>query len=1114
MIRILKIVLVLAFLCSFSYPAFGQGTDASLTGTVTDPSHSAISNAKVTARNKSTNWVQEVTTNASGAYSFLNLPVGSYAVTVEQNGFSTASLELTVETAQKARQDIELQVGQAQQTVTVESSAQELSTQDASLGAVISNNVVEDTPLYLRNWDDLLRLVPGVQSNRYTDQSGATSAGRTGAFNVHGVHSLQNDFILDGIDNNTFSENVQELSTQASRPSVDTIQEFKVITNPYSSEYGRSPGAAVVVTTKGGSNQIHGVVYEYLRNNYFDANDFFSNRSGLTKPKNNQNQFGGSVGAPILHDRLFGFFNYEGTRISRGVSRISTVPLANERIGDFSAAAAAANGFSSPYPTIYDPTTGNPFPNNQIPSGDIDPFATKIMGLFPMPNLPGELNNFVRNALLTDDGDSYNGRVDWVPNQSNTVFVRYSNSNRNRFIPGFYGGIGDGTSTSAWGRQVLKGQSAVIGWTHVFSPTLVNEFRIGFSRNFSFAAQDPFGQNQVDEFVPGVPENPAVAGGISQITLTNFTFIGSPDFLPKQQVPQQYQWVDTVSKTMGKHSLKFGVDLRAPMRNIYQDEPGTRGSLTFDKIFTCQRATTTNQCTGNSGLSYADFLLGDVKGSQLTNVAFVDQRLWMLSGFVQDDFKLRPNLTLNLGLRYDFSTPAMEGKNNMANFDPAANGGAGGLVFASDGSIEDRSLVQVNKRNFAPRIGVSYAINPKTVFRAGYGIYYMLFERFGSEDQLALNAPFIVNNVQSAPSTAAAPLFLLQDGFPANSLDPKQPGLLGQVRVRAVDPATPTPYVQQWSFGFQRELPWHLVGGLNYVGTHSSHLNVLADLNQPLFDSNGQVGTTRPFPTFGYIEFQLPAGLAKYNGLEGSLERRFKDGLSLRFAYTYSRSIDNTPQELETNSGSAPNGRNYSDWFGPSDFDTPHRFVASYIYELPFGRNHRFVRDGVLSYIVGGFKTSGVYTFASGRPFTVSSGGSIAGTLDAFGAVAATPNQIGTPHIVGNVDCWYFVAKNASCTTLASGLSDAYALQSPGFLGDVGRNTLRGPHTNVFDFALMRDFPIHEAIGLQFRWEVFNLTNTVQFGQPSNNFSSGSAGKITSLAGDPRVMQFALRLSF
>ena len=1100
--RVFIMLVLWVLLCPFS---FSQRTDASLTGIVTDPSHAAISNAKVTVRSKSTNLTQTATTDPSGNYSFLTLPIGTYAVTVEQSGFDTASLDLVLETAQKARQDFELRVGQSQQTMTVEASALGLSTQDASLGAVINNNTIAQTPLYLRNWDDLLRLVAGVQANRYTDQSGATSAGRTGAFNVHGVHSLQNNFVLDGIDNNTFSENVQELSTQASRPSVDTIQEFKVVTNPYAAEYGRSPGAAVAVTTKGGSNEFHGVAYEYGRNQLFDANDFFSNRNNQAKPKDNQHQFGGSLGAPILRNKMFGFFNYEGTRITKGVGRTSTVPLPNERIGDFSDAAAAAAGVA-PYAPVIDPQTGLPFANNQIPQDRIDPFAAKIMALFPLPTTTNsKLNNFFRNGILTDNNDSYNGRLDWLATPADNVFARYSFSNRNRFIPGFFGGVADGTSTSAWGRQVLKGQSLTVGWTHIFSPTLVNDFRLGFLRDYSFAEQDPFGLNQVDEFVPGVPENPAVAGGISQITLTNQTFIGSPDFLPKQQVPQQFQWVDGLSKTTGNHSLKFGVDLRAPMRNIYQDEPGTRGSLRFDPRFTSS--------------TYGDFLLGYVSSSQLTNVHFVDQRLWMLSGFAQDDWKLTRKLTLNLGLRYDFATPALEGKNQMANFDPAANGGTGGLVFASDGSLEQRALVQINKRNFAPRIGLAYALNPKTVIRSGYGIYYMLFERFGSEDQLALNAPFLINNVQAVASGATAPLFFLQDGFPANSLDPNQPGLLSRVRVRAVDPATPTPYVQQWSFGVQRELPWNLIGEVNYVGTHSSHLNVLADLNQPFFNPNGSSTGVLPFSSFGYIEYQRPVGFGKYNGLEATLERRFRQGLSLRFAYTYSRSIDNTPQELESNSGSAPNGYNYASWTGPSDFDTPHRLVASYVWELPFGRGRQFVRDGILSYIIGGFRTSGVYTYASGRPFTISSGGSIANSLDKFGAVAATPNQIGTPHIVGNVDCWFFASNDkigtrTPCLDLAPGISDAYQLQTAGFLGNVGRNTLRGPHTSVFDFALMRDFPIHESLGLQFRWEVFNLANTVLLGQPSTNISSSSVGQITSLSGDPRVMQFALRLSF
>ena len=457
--RVFVVFYLFLAICPFG---FAQGNEASLTGSIIDQSHAAVANAKVTVRNKSTNFTQTVTTDSSGNYSFLSLAIGNYEVKVEQSGFDTPSADLVLETAQKARQDFELHVGQSQQTVTIEAAAQGLSTQDASLGAVINNNTISETPLYLRNWDDLLRLVAGVQANRYTDQSGATSSGRTGAFNVHGVHSLQNDFILDGIDNNTFSENVQELSTQASRPSVDTIQEFKVITNPYSAEYGRSPGAAVAVTTKGGSNQFHGVAYEYGRNQLFDANDFFSSRNNAAKPKDNQHQFGGSLGAPILHDKLFGFFNYEGTRISKGVGRTSTVPLANERIGDFSAVAAAAAGVPA-YSAVIDPETGLPFPNNQIPADRIDPFAAKIMALFPLPTVPGKaLNNYFRNGLLSDNADSYNGRLDWIATPSDSIFARYSYSNRNRFIPGYLGGIIDGTSTSAWGRQILKGQTFLL----------------------------------------------------------------------------------------------------------------------------------------------------------------------------------------------------------------------------------------------------------------------------------------------------------------------------------------------------------------------------------------------------------------------------------------------------------------------------------------------------------------------------------------------------------------------------------------------------------------------------------------------------------------------------
>ncbi|WP_263366900.1 TonB-dependent receptor [Edaphobacter bradus] len=1094
-------------------PAHAQINTSSLTGLVVDPSGADIAHATVTVTNKETGLTRTDETDGAGYYNFPSLPIGLYTVSVKGAGFAGMSEEVQLDGARKGRRDFTLRVGSSQETVSVSADGSTLSPDDASISTVITSDVIQQTPLYQRNWDDLLRTVPGVQINRFTQQSGATSAGRTGSFNVHGVHSLQNNFILDGIDNNTISENVQELSTQAAHPSVDTIQQFTIVTNPYSSEYGRAPGAALSVNTKGGSNDFHFLAFEYLRNDFFDATDYFTKRQKVRKAQNNQHQFGGSVSGPIIHDHLFAFFNYEGTRIKQGVSRTSTVPLPNERIGDFSPATAALLGLK-PYPTIYDPQTNQPFANNKIPFARLDKAVQGIIALFPQPNKPGQLNNYFRNAGLSDNNDSYDGRVDWIASKADTVFVRYSYINRSRFIPGNYGGIADGTTTSAFGRQKIYSHSAAIGWTHIFTPNVLNEFHLGFIRNRSLAQQDPFGLNAADEFVPGIPNNPAVAGGVPLTQFSNFTFIGSPDFLPKSQTPQQVQTVDTVSLALGKHTLKLGGTVYAPMRNIFQDEPGARGDLNFTGIFSCQRGGANNQCVAG-GLSYADGLLGLAQSTQLTNVHFVDQRLWMVSGFAQDDWKLLPNLTVNLGLRYDFASPALEGKNQQANFDPNANGGAGGLVLAKSGSLKDRALINPNYKNFGPRFGISYSPDAKTVIRAGYGYYYSMFERFGSENQLALNPPFLINKTPAVASNSTTPALIAQNGFPSNFLDPSTIDLthLQSFHLRTMNPHAPAPNVQQWSFGVQRELPAKLTAEINYVGTKSTHLDVIRDLNQPSIAAPGAPSKV-PFANFGYIEYTNSIGFGNYNGLEATLTRRFSNGFSFRTAYTYSHSLDNTPQELESNSGAPPDGRNYGAWYSNSDFDIPNRFSANYLYELPFGKGKTFASHGVLSAILGGFRTSGVHTFYSGHPFTINGGGTLATALDPYGQATATLNVIGKPTLVHSPDCWYFASKNGACATLAPNATNAFSLPAPGVIGNSGRNTLRGPHTNVFDAALLREFPIREKANVEFRWEVFNVGNTPLFGQPNNNFSSGAAGQITTLSGDPRVMQLALRLSY
>ena len=1119
--------LIFACLLGSFAVANAQVNTGSLTGLVLDSSGASVAKTAVTVTDAATGYTRTVTSASDGAYAMPDLPIATYSVTAVANGFSRLQEAVTIGVGERVRLDLRLAVGAADQTVEVEAATNNLSRDDASIGTIVPLTTISETPLFLRNWDDLLRTVPGVQINRYTEQSGATSAGRTGDFNVNGVHTLQNNFILDGIDNNTFSENVQELSSESAHPSVDVISEFNVITNPYSAEFGRAPGAVVSVDTRSGTNKFHGTAYEYVRNQYFDAFDYFSKQSLVKKAQDNQNQFGGSIGGPILPNRLFFFFNYEDTRKKQGVSRIATVPLDNERIGDFSTAAAAAAGVA-PYPTLLDPSTcrvpGTPssggcsnFPNNQIPAGDIDPTVAKLMALFPEPNFKNgnanypETNNFSRTGALTDIYASYDARVDWTASKADTVFTRFNYFNRSRDIPGYLGGLADGTSTSAWGDQILKGASVVLGWTRIVNPRIVNDFRFGWVRDYSHAVQQPFNLSQTaGSFVPGIPDDPAIGGGIPLTTFTNGAFEGSPDFLPKQQVPMLYQYNDTLSWGLGHHNLKFGATTFLPMRNIFQDEPGTRGDLGFTGVFTGY-----GEKLSGPGASYADGLIGATQSTQLTNVFFIDQRIWMAAGFVEDDWKVTPHLTLNLGFRYDFAAPPVEAKNRMANFNPA---GAGSLVFAKSGGLGDRALVNPQTTNFGPRIGVSYSLNDKTVLRGGYGIYYTQLERIGSEDQLAENPPNLINKTLASNTT---PVLKPSVGFTSNFLDPSTINLsaLQSFHVRAVNPEISSPRVQQWSFGVQQQITPAWLAEADYVGTRSDNLDVLHNYNQVEISGNQVVTSAAapsgvvPYPNFGQVEYLDGLGHGNYNGLQASLKRAARKGLSVTIAYTHSHSLDNSPEELETNSGDAPNGRNYGAWYGSSDFDVRNRVSANYTYELPFGHGKSMLHSGAAAWILGDWRTSGVYTFYSGHPFQANWGNE-SSLLDAYGFATAVPNQVSRVQYLKKQQCWFYDAGNSNCAKFTSNGITPFADPGKFVIGNVGRNTLVGPQTQLFDIDLIKAIPIHEGINAEFRWEIFNLFNHPIFGQPSGNASSGSVGSITGLSADPRVMQFAARINF
>ena len=1040
---------------------------ATLSGVVRDTGSGVIPGATVTVTNLATNIASQQVTTETGSYQVVNLVPGRYQVEVELTGFKKSSQVIALEVGQRARLDVELAVGGISEVVTVAESPQLLNTNDATLGAVIPQSQVANLPLAIRNWDDLLALVPGVQGDRYTEQGGGTSFGRTGGINVHGARALQNNFLLDGVDNNSISENVQELTSQVSRPSVDAIQEFKVVTSPYSAEYGRSPGAAVSVSTKSGTNDVHGTAYEYFRNQAFDSIDYFSQKANAPKPANDQNQFGGNVGGPVVKDRTFFFGDYEGTRITRGVSRITRVPTADERAGIFTS-------------SIKDPVTGLPFANNAIPASRIDSVSAAIMNLVPLPNQPGA-NNFFRNADLIDNADRLLTRMDWKPGAADSIFGRYIYSNRTRQIPGAFGGVVDGTGTSAFGNQTIKTNAIVGGWTRVISSAMVNEFRISWSQATSDAVQQSFGLTPpAAATIPGSVTNPLVAGGLAGIAIDTYFGgsglgrIGSPDFLPKFQHTNQFEFIDSVSWLRGNHALKVGADLIMPMNNEFMDVPATRGSLRFRGTFT--------------GNAMADYLLGYVSDFQASNVFVTNQRHQAQMYYVQDDWKVNSRLSLNLGMRYDYMTPALEANNQMTNFNPA---GTGSLVFATDGSLLDRSLVNPDRNNFAPRAGIVYKLNDETILRGGWGIFYNLFDRVGSEDQLSLNLPGLVN--KTITQTSGSPVFFVQQGFPvgflnAPNLDPNA-GQLKAVRLRSVDQNDPNTMTQQASAGIQRELAGNMVLSADFIYTRGSNLATLVNLNQPLPTAagNNALGVL-PYPNFGFIEWRADNGRSVYKGVDLGLEKRFVKGYAFGIAYTIGKSEDNASEQLTTQGSNAfpQNARDFTPWFGPSDYDVRHRFSANFVWNLPLGDNV-IARDWTMS---------GIYTAHTGHPFTVTQGGNNVGTN-----MTGLPNVIGSTDGPKTVDQWFNTA--------------AFQAVPSGVFGNEVRNQLTGPGFQNFDLTFQRRIPLGQRYAATLRWDIFNVFNTVNFGIPNKDISTAATfGTISGLASDPRTMQIAIRFQF
>jgi hypothetical protein len=701
--------------------------------------------------------------------------------------------------------------------------------------------------------------------------------------------------------------------------------------------------------------------------------------------------------------------------------------------------------------------------------------ARAIFDLMPEPNTPGA-NNYTRpDAQVTDDADRFLGRVDLRLSGSDNIFARYIYTTRKRVLPGWFGGIIDGTASSALGDQSMKSHGLVMGWTRILSPSLVNEFRFSFIAGDSDLTQVPFGQDPpAAAKVPGVPEDPLFSGGVTGMNIIGYfgggAKIGSPNFSPKFQHTRQYEFLNTLSWLKGDHQFKFGIDVMAPMKNEYLDVPGTRGDLTFRSTFT--------------GNAVADFLLGYVSDSLLTTSYVVDQRHWATSFFAQDDWKLSPKLSLNLGLRYDFITPALEAQNRQANFDPST----GQLVNATDGSLADRGLVEPDKNNFAPRVGIVYQATDSMVIRGGYGIFYNLFDRIGSEDQIALNPGNGLVSLQPATATlASGPQFLLRNGFPAGYLDPAKI-VLSRAVLRGADRDSPKTAIHQFSVGAQKTFGKVWLVSLDLVGTEGRNLANLINLNQPIGGSG-----PRPYPNVGpQIQWREQKASSSYKGMDLAFEKRFSSGYSFGLSYTLSECRDNSAEHLTT--GGSPSrsqdARDLAAWEGPCGYDNRHRFSGNFVFELPFAKGS----SGATKAFLGDWLLSGIFAARSGRPFTVIQGNNNVGPYH-----TGLPNKIGSGEGPKTVSKWFEPA-------------DFQAVPS-GTFGSAGRNILRGPSWKALDLSLQKRVNAGPA-SLVLRWDVFNVFSTVNFGLPNSDISSSAVGTITQLSGDPRLMQFSIRVLF
>ena len=1086
---------------------FAQFETAEVLGTVHDPSQGIVSDAAVTLTNQDTATEAKTKTDSSGNYDFVDVKVGHYTVTIEKSGFSKfEAKDVLIDVGVRQRVDAELKVGAASDTMTVTSQSL-VDTDSSEHSQVIGQQTIVDLPLNGRHYADLALLSTNVHVSPIAAVYAPSSTPREAAFNVNGMRSTFNDFLLDGLDNNSYGTSNQNYSNQVVQPSPDAVAEFKVITSNFSAEYGRVGGAVINAALRSGTNRLHGTAYEFLRNTDLNAIGYIFGARPATfqKPTLHRNQFGGTIGGPIVKDKLFFFGDYEGFRQKQGYINLYSLPNAAERTGIL------------PVP-VYDALNGAVYPaNTQIPISTLNPFAAAALtGLAPanLGSASSISNNLEETIPLKDYADKYDAKLDYIMNSKMTGMLRFSQRKDIAYYgpadPGPSGGDGNGFIHAIQ-------QQAAAGYTWTISPTSLFDARFGFSHVLG-GKQPPYlgGTNVAQEFgIQGLPSS--LAGGFPTQVIGGFSnpTIGRQSTNPQFQNPTSFDPKLNYSMVKGRHSIKMGYEFLAIRTEVLDINP-LYGMLTYSGGFSKPTAAECGCTPPSDTTSYdlADFYFGLPSGIALGNNLTTNLRQHVNALYVQDDWRASSKLTFNLGMRWEYATPIWDRDNYWSNFNPATNT----LVRATNGSIYNRALVNPDHRDFGPRLGMAYSKDEKTTFRGGYGISYAFFNRPGSAIE-GINGPlsiFGVINQAFTPGTLAPSTFLTtQNAFTTGVASTFNPILSNNDYIPA---NTRSPYIQSWFFSIQRQLAKNTILEVAYNGNLSKRMPILGDYNQAVPNAPGGtlgVQQRRPDQSFGAITWVDPVGSNNYNGFSARFEHRFSDGLYFLNSFTWSKAMGDSEQALEYFSnatGANPqNIQNLPLEYGPSSYDIKLLNVTSVIYDLPVGIGRKYMgnMNPVLNGLIGGWQLSSINAANSGPPinvyYTPSAANDVTGlTAEYRGEAFLRPNVSCTGNS-GQSTAQSLLTYFAGCTFTTPPANAPF--------GNLGRNAFRGPGLEQWDFSVNKNFRITEGTNIQFRSEFFNLMNHTNFGVPNQTSNSSAFGTITN-AYPPRQIQFSLKLLF